>query len=671
MQLNRIIIENYGLYSGRHEFDLTPCQGGHRRSIILFGGKNGAGKTTLLDAIRLAFYGPSSITAKCSRQQYREALTARIHRQLDSDARCSKAMVGVSFDFVSGGTKNSYYVERSWESKNSHPLSEFLTILRDGQEMADIGEKHRQAFLSSIVPERLSQLFFFDGERIRAIAEDISGYEAISEAIEGLLGIDLIDQLSADLSIYTSRMAQDTKHMDAEKLPQLQADLERFKLSISEIEDEKLPEIESRISGLKRDVVNKEAELSRQGASFAAERDANVKRANILEHSIVEAEKAIRSLCEDVLPFALCPEMATKTISMILREQRANVASTAISEFDSLLTELQANLSENGHLTDANIQRVREIVAQVINRKIETYRNELGPSTLQLSKDESRSVIDVLNRESANASEEARKWTAILESNATELQAARRELSQAPESDSLQPLFEELRRLTTQLANAEQEKEALKKERHSLQIQLDGVCREKEKLEVVLSQETKHRGKIRLVKQIHPLLKEYKRMLTEHKIATLQSSVTECYNRLSRKRDFVRTITIDPKSFQVHVHDKHGNMLPKEELSSGEKQIFAIAMLWGLARTSGRSLPVIIDTPLGRLDSDHRLNLIKNYFPHAGHQVVMLSTDTEVDRGLFKKLKPHIARSYHLEYRDEEAATQSSLGYFWDEDGND
>ena len=63
-------------------------------------------------------------------------------------------------------------------------------------------------------------------------------------------------------------------------------------------------------------------------------------------------------------------------------------------------------------------------------------------------------------------------------------------------------------------------------------------------------------------------------------------------------------------------------------------------MLWALGRTSGRPLPVIIDTPLARLDSDHRRLLVENYFPQASHQVILLSTDTEVDQLYFDLLNP-------------------------------
>ena len=100
--------------------------------------------------------------------------------------------------------------------------------------------------------------------------------------------------------------------------------------------------------------------------------------------------------------------------------------------------------------------------------------------------------------------------------------------------------------------------------------------------------------------------------------------------------------------------------MSRQRLSEGEKQIFAISVLWGLARASARPLPAVIDTPMARLDAAHRQHLVERYFPNASHQVIIFSTDTEVDRQYYQALQPHIARAYHLELR--RAATRRTVG---------
>ena len=160
---------------------------------------------------------------------------------------------------------------------------------------------------------------------------------------------------------------------------------------------------------------------------------------------------------------------------------------------------------------------------------------------------------------------------------------------------------------------------------------------------------------------------EYEEEITKVKIASLELAVAECFNSIIRKSNFAKRVSVDPETFETNLYDRHDNLIPRSDLSSGEKQIFAIAMLWGLAKTSGRPLPVVIDTPLGRLDSEHRKNLINNYFPEAAHQVIMLSTDTEVDQVLYKDLEPHLSHCFHLIYDADTGRTRAENNYFWKE----
>ncbi|MFO1003455.1 MAG: hypothetical protein U0936_24245 [Planctomycetaceae bacterium] len=133
---------------------------------------------------------------------------------------------------------------------------------------------------------------------------------------------------------------------------------------------------------------------------------------------------------------------------------------------------------------------------------------------------------------------------------------------------------------------------------------------------------------------------------------------------LLRKQAFVDHVEIDPETFGITLFDTLGATVPKDRLSEGEKQIFAISVLWGLAKASPRPLPAIIDTPMARLDSEHRTHLVERYFPNASHQVIILSTDAEVDETYYPKLEPFISHEYHLQYNEKEQLTTAEEGYF-------
>jgi len=126
----------------------------------------------------------------------------------------------------------------------------------------------------------------------------------------------------------------------------------------------------------------------------------------------------------------------------------------------------------------------------------------------------------------------------------------------------------------------------------------------------------------------------------------------------------VSALKINRETLQIELTGRDGAPLPPDRLSAGERQLLATSVLWGLARASGRPLPTVIDTPLGRLDSSHRRRLVSHYFPFASHQVILLSTDEEIAGGYFEALKPYIGRVYHLNFDESIGATRVEPGYF-------
>ena len=99
-------------------------------------------------------------------------------------------------------------------------------------------------------------------------------------------------------------------------------------------------------------------------------------------------------------------------------------------------------------------------------------------------------------------------------------------------------------------------------------------------------------------------------------------------------------------------------------LCSVDQQLMVISLLWALAICSKKKLPVIIDTPLSRLDSAHREALIKTYFPNASEQTIILSTDSEIDERYYSMMKDSVGDEYTLNYCDKTRTTTIKPGYF-------
>ncbi|GAH62928.1 unnamed protein product, partial [marine sediment metagenome] len=175
----------------------------------------------------------------------------------------------------------------------------------------------------------------------------------------------------------------------------------------------------------------------------------------------------------------------------------------------------------------------------------------------------------------------------------------------------------------------------------------------------------KFERKISLIRKIRKMFDEYQDAIREDKMEMLQNSFLDSISMIIRKHNFISDIKIDSETYQIQLKREDGNYIDKSILSKGEKQIYAVSMILALAEVSGRPLPFVIDTPLARLDSVHRDNIVENFFPNASHQVIIFSTDTEIDKIYFDKLLPYITRVYHLKFDDQTASSFGEDGYFW------
>lgn len=160
------------------------------------------------------------------------------------------------------------------------------------------------------------------------------------------------------------------------------------------------------------------------------------------------------------------------------------------------------------------------------------------------------------------------------------------------------------------------------------------------------------------------ILEAYAVELQRRKTGTLGATITKCYKQLANKKNLIQEIVMNPETLDMQYLDENGNEVSKESLSAGEKQLMIIAILWALALCSKKKLPVIIDTPLSRLDSQHRTSIISTYFPNASDQTIILSTDTEIDQNYYEMMKNSVEMSLHLYTARKQRVRQLRKGIF-------
>jgi DNA sulfur modification protein DndD len=265
--------------------------------------------------------------------------------------------------------------------------------------------------------------------------------------------------------------------------------------------------------------------------------------------------------------------------------------------------------------------------------------------------------------------ESAAQLLKVLDTGRRSLEQVQRSLAATPDEESIRGVSEELKAAASETSGLSQQVDRLEKQLAGLRFEhgeIDKVLKRLRRKVVDEEIRSEEEGRIHnLLQRTQDTMKQFLRLATNRKIDRLSELVSNSFRYLLHKKALVRRVLIAPETFAITLVDDQGRTVSKERLSEGEKQIFAISVLWGLSQASARPLPAIIDTPMARLDVAHRNQLVEQYFPNASHQVIILSTDTEIERDYFQKLQPHIARAYHLNYDEENKQTVAQEGYFW------
>ena len=197
MILDSVTLDNFGLYAGRQEIDLTPPSAD--RPVVLFGGLNGGGKTTLLDALQLGLFGPHAKTSNRGRLSYAEYLSRCIHGHEGQDA----ASVTLRFRHTIEGNEDRYTLKRSWKRING-TCAERFDVLKNDRLASDLADNWPSQ-VDVLMPLNIAHLFLFDGEQIERYASPSESATLVGTAIQNLLGLDVVDQLDKDIRVLERR----------------------------------------------------------------------------------------------------------------------------------------------------------------------------------------------------------------------------------------------------------------------------------------------------------------------------------------------------------------------------------------------------------------------------------------------------------------------------------
>ena len=668
MFLRKVVVSNFGPFHGEHTLDLfAPCPVKSERPIVLVGGLNGSGKSSLLEAVRLCLHGRRALGNPRTRD-YQEHVRNRIHRSTDGK-RCSASSVRLEIETVEVGHEHVYEITRSW--KDTTDTGEELHINRDGEEFREINVNQYQEFLDELVPLGLAEFFFFDGEKIQKLAEEDGNDRVVAESIRSLLGLHVTSRLMADMAIYI-RSREKSKPLEEvlSEVNTAEADLANIIERIDRLDGENNALERARIK-LERSVRLQEEKIASEGGDFARRRETLLEEQSKWKTTLQSIEFELRDLANDLLPFTMVPELCEVVRQSIEDEalaRREDYASSFLfSERERLLASADTPGFWTGLAGDDLSQRERELVTRAVFNALNLIAREPDCQRVSyvhdLSVRHQRVVIAAIEDVLTDLPVRAVRLANVAEDSKENLLRIAQDLQRAPREEVLEPLLTELRQLQTDLNKVIRRQAMLEEDRRrALNVQ-EECARNLTRLTDHVRNLDDGQRMISLAVKVQNVVRTYEQELTLARVDNLADRISECYQDLAHKESSVSRVEVDPVAFAITLYNAKGDVVYRPFLSAGEKQLFAIALLWGLGRASGREIPVIIDTPLARLDAEHRFRLLTRYFPKASHQVVLLSTDSEIADAELEVLRPAIAKTLHLSFDPGRGQSSIASGY--------
>ena len=671
MLITRVILQDYGTYRGVHEFDFETDT---KKPIVLVGGDNGAGKTTLFDSITLCLYGMSSMGKRITRRSYEQFLRRKIHRYHKGAASADHASVTVRFRFFHDGKESEYAVKRSW-TKADGGVDESLDVsrLRNGRfgPLDSVERQYWQPFIEDLIPRGILDLFFFDGEKIARMAAQGTEDVEIKRSFRSLLGIGLVDQLHTDLQVNLTRNLTGGSKALKEDFEKYKAEKDESLRTTDKLK-EKLVKKQTEMDSIKSEIDEAEAAISKIGGGFASGRDDAKTELAAARQVYGAARDRLAGLCSGVLPFSMIPGWMEELGRYLEEDESAMRHELGGMLLDAKFSSIKSKAGVSGMMgigLDRNqAKRAAKLVSSILDR--ERVGHGDAPALVFGFSTEQTARIRAISSEAGGAAlgilqEETQK---LIEAG-DRIDRLEASIASAPRDDEVGPLISKIGDLQSQSGALRTEVDHIEEKlsaNRSMRQHLDSKLRD------IVSQiykSEKSKEHVGLTQDVQKVLEEFAGVLKARKIRVLEEYLLGAISVLLHKKRLIEGVTVDPNTFEVSLLGREGEALEKDMLSEGEKQMFATAVLWALAKTSGRPLPFMIDTPLARLDMSHRSNIVEKFLPSASHQVLVFSTDSEIDYKYYMKLGPHLARSYVMEHDHETGATARYNGYFWTKEG--
>jgi DNA sulfur modification protein DndD len=695
MKFSNIEINNFRQYYNSVNIDLTTSSD---KNIIIIGGKNGYGKTNFLLSIVWCLYGDkiSQIDENFKKEIQKEknyssfmqqSINWTAKRENKTNFYVNIFITEIELPEIRTLSTNteSVIIERTFDTAT---MNETLSII-DAVSKIEIfdDENDKINFINDyIIPIDAAKFVFFDAEKIGEIANLSIKEEGsfINDALGKILGLDIYETLIDDLEFYINNLK---KEGATKNLLELIANKEN-EVKLSEIDIEKLEEDNAEklkeIDDLRKEIRKYENLISKQSNQGNSIFDRESILIEIEKLKIKESELNQRfNELSEIIPLAILTAKLEE-VKEHLEIQDINETSKMFSKENSEKIESFIEMLFNKPPEPENstmslkdkmfyYQKAQSLGSELFKTNYDyvelEFEHDLNNSEKKLisdainlintqSKDLFQTTIDEFNETKIKISDlttTLSKVDADLEDDLILDYSSKKETAEYNITEKNRNIGENLHQITK-----------LKNDIVRLNLQIASLVK---KADINAQNKFKIKKSNEYIEALHLFLDEQKDMHKNSLEKTILEELKTLMHKLNSEgnqskfiEDVKVVILASGQGMKITLMDQDDNEIRKESLSSGEKQIYISCLIKAILKESIQNLPIFIDTPLGRLDEEHRDSITKIYYPALSEQVVLFSTNSEITPKRFKDISANVSKSYLLV--NDGANTNLKKGYF-------
>lgn len=642
MKFKSITIENCFSYAGKVEFNFNSTQ----KTITLIIGENGFGKTSFINSVKIALHGITKDLLNIGAQTLTKHDFILGNSEKHFSGLLNRKAKAKGIDeakiIITTEDDDAMVIERSFKL-HTNQYTEILRLYNiDGELIAE--DEEAQDIINSKISPTLAKFFFFDGEKIQQIAD--FSHNEFTKMLEDVLELDIYDQMVKDSEELIRRLAKNELDSALEKeIFTLEKRLEQIKLT-HENTKQKLKEEKRKLKAMEREHKVMESGLFKMRNRYQDSLNASkeklqtllekkdqltqvLKEITLLQLPLLLNQKLYDSVTEDIDSnyrgrVQIDPELLEKKKKELLAH--LSYAKDEVAQaFDAVFQATILNQSvpfANPYHVEKQFDTLKKINFKKLLNDLSHIRKEIEDTKLEISTLEEQMVNDINNYDEA-------------------FKASKELLKEIGRKKSLcDSLEEEIRKLHSK------EKE---------------TKRSLDKLTIKEFNNALVTKKIETLRSVIAVAKEMKAKIKQSKRASLEQTINTKFQLLKKESYEADKIMLDD-NFKINIFDKHGMPLDILSSSSGQKQIIATALIWGISEYINEEIPMIIDTPLGRLDDKNQTLILEQFYPQASKQVIILPTPSELKNEGFQKLKNQINEVFILSNRG--SATTVTKGHY-------